>query len=159
VVINAETGAKHLVWSELDSNPPEPEGRPQPAHPARGQLRRGHALHRRPAAHAPRGRQHHPADPRLRGLPRQDRHDRRQGRGPPGGDGGHLRHARQVGRRARRPLPRVGLHHRDGESTTSRLLHMRDDAFEQLDDTNLATARSRARRRRSKCSRTSPTPR
>ena len=32
VVLNARTGKRHLIWSELDANPADPNGR-QPDHP------------------------------------------------------------------------------------------------------------------------------
>ena len=68
---------------------------------------------------------------------------------------GHLQDAaEQGGHPARGPLPRLGLHRRQRrEHRRPRLLHIRDDAFAQLGDTDLAdlhadrgTSRSRSTR-------------
>ena len=50
----------------------------------------------------------------------------------------HLPLAAQGEDQARQPLPRLGLHGRQRREHRQRLLHMRDDAFAQLGDTNLA---------------------
>ena len=48
VVIDADTGERQLIWAELDSHASVGR-RPQPLHPARQELQRGPPLHRRPA--------------------------------------------------------------------------------------------------------------
>ncbi|CAA9529651.1 MAG: hypothetical protein AVDCRST_MAG85-3556, partial [uncultured Solirubrobacteraceae bacterium] len=87
----------------------EPRGprRPHPDRPPGQELRRGRALHRRAAQPARGRRRPDPRQRRLRLVPR------RHGQGRPGrGHGPGPRPARQGGRPAQGPLPRLGLHDR-----------------------------------------------
>ena len=88
VVINAETGERHPVWAEVDANPllPGKSGDPgqlQPDHPARAQLRRGRALHRRAAQPQGRPGQRGRAAAALPRLSRPADHPAGAGREPP----------------------------------------------------------------------------
>ena len=105
---------------------------PRAHHPPRGELRRGHALHRRAPQHEGRRRRDHPAQRRLPRLPRQ--HADRRSR------------SRKRGARTWRPSSRpgaAGIARNDlylawdftvasQRNITERLLFMRDDAFAAL---------------------------
>ena len=109
VVIDAATGKRHPVWSEIDSTATSAVER-QPDRAPHGQLPRGPPLHRRPAPPAPRRRFDHPGPVRLPRLPRSPGHRPAGGGGAPAPHGVAVRPARRLEGRPPRPLPRLGLH-------------------------------------------------
>ena len=139
VVINADTRKRHLIWSELDANPPNPANV---------------NLIIRPAVNFEEGERYIVA---LRNLKRRERQarsrrqqpfrvyrdrltsDRPRRRGAPAAHGAHLPHARAGGHRTATSLYLAWDFTVASERNLSeRALSIRDDAFAQLGDTNLS---------------------
>ena len=137
VVIDAATGKRRVIWAELDSNASDAASH-DPAHPCGEELHRGAPLHRRDAQ--PQG---------------QER------RGPPGPElvreapGQQAASAAEQSQKARydsifQSLDKAGIARNNSlyeawdftvmsrQSLTSRMLQIRNNAFGQLGDTNLA---------------------
>ena len=145
VVINARTLERHLIWSELDANPADPEDV---------------TLIIRPAVNLEEGERYIVALRNLRDASGQ----------PPRGAAGLRARSATAGRDpavdARRAALRGDLPHARGapasraselylawdftvasrEGLTGRALHIRDQAFAELGDTDLADLRGRGRR-------------
>ena len=133
IVIDAKTGRRQLIWSELNSIPENPSKRTLNIHPGIG-WREGHryivALR-----NLRRGNGRVIGRPRLPHLPRRVAvRSRRQPQAGP--HGGHLPPPRQGRRAPRQPLSGLGLHDREPQGLTKRLLSIRD-SFAQLGGTNL----------------------
>ena len=154
VLLDAGTGERVPFWSgststrSMTPNGPAPglhRPRPAAAHRAPGgQPHRGAPVRRRPATPEERRRRGHPGEQRIRRVPR--RAGRRR---PDGAPGLTLRHAVPSRRPAAGPLPHLGLHGGLPQSLSAPVLHMRDEAFAQLGDTDLADLRVQGTRRSS----------
>ena len=137
VLLDATTGKRHPFWSELDTHPDTTDA--------------DRLLIIRPASNLAEGHRYVvvPPQPSRRAAVRRSRPGavRRPADGQP-----HRRRRPASRRRAApsrcsttspsgvgaRPVPGVGLHRRQQRNLTERVLAMRDDAFAQLGDTNLA---------------------
>ena len=109
VVIDATTGKRWPIWSEIDSNATDPNRAALLIHPA-VQLRRQAPLHRRPARPADRRRPGDPGPERLPLLPRQAALRGGGDQPAPRPLQEHLQDAAKGAHQAQGPLPRLGLH-------------------------------------------------
>ena len=137
VLINARTGKRHPIWAEIDSNAEKQDG-PRADHPPGAQPRRGRALHRRAAQPPERERQGDQAQPRLPHLPRPHQ-DRRRAR-----SSAVARTSSEIFKALKKAGVKRGSLYlawdftvASERSLTGRMLHIRDDAFGTLGDTNL----------------------
>ena len=137
VVIDAKTGNRHLIWAELDSNASD-AGAHHAADPPRPELRLRAALHRRPPEPEGQERERAPGAELVRGAPRQ----------PAGQQHLPARSASATPRSSTRSIRRgssATASMRPGTSrwaaargSAGRMLQIRNDAFGQLGDHNLA---------------------
>ena len=132
VVLNADTGQRHLVWSEIDSTPEDPSQR---------------ALHVRPAVNFDEGARYIVALRNLRDaagkpIPAGAAFAAYRDRKARDARSGHME-------RIFASLRKAGVNRKDlflawdftvasAESTTKRMLSIRDRSFAELGDTNLA---------------------
>ena len=131
VVIDAASGRRWPVWTELDTR-----RSPTSALIIRAgeELPRGPPLHRRPAQSEGRPRQHDPGGRRLQGVPRRQR-DGQRARGTS---------SQLFKRLSKSGIQRPSLYLAwdftvaSWQSLAGRMLAIRNDAFHQLGDDNLA---------------------
>ena len=145
-VINARTGKRHLVWAEIDMNPADRSDRNLIIRPAKNFDEGQRYIVALSDLRSARGKRIRPS-PAFRRV-RRDARRRRRSR-PPAFTGrvrpSRVRHMRSLFR----SLERAGIRREavyrawdftvaSAPSTTSRMLSIRDRAFAELGDTNLA---------------------